>query len=210
MARVREQEQRDQQSAGPSTVTAGLLGAFFLGLFIGIGATVLATLADGGPVLVESRRTLVREASVKTQAADWNLAPPGGKEITAQVVRVVDGDTIQVLFEGTRWKIRYLGIDTPESHASSKRSVERYGKEASLRNAELVRDKTVRLVFDGRRKDRFGRLLCYVWVGEQLINRTLLAEGWARVYRKAPKIRYYQEFCDLERTARRRRVGLWR
>lgn len=210
---------------------AGLIGAFFLGLFLGIGGTVLAT--RGGSPPAEAPPTEQPEAGRKGEAGEVGgsarkpprkrsprstprrvpkkKAPgPSGESFEARVVRVVDGDTIHVEADGKRLKIRYLGIDTPESMPSPGRSVQYYGKEASRRNAALVSGKTVRLEFDGPRTDRFGRLLCYVWVGSTLVNRTLLAEGYARVYRKAPNIRYWDEFNALEKEARRRKLGMWK
>ncbi len=67
---------------------------------------------------------------------------------TVQVVRVIDGDTIQVCCVfGDRVKVRYIGVDTPETHHPM-RGVEPYGKEAAEANRKLVDGKTVRLEFD--------------------------------------------------------------
>ncbi len=78
---------------------------------------------------------------------------------TVQVVRVIDGDTIQVCCVfGDRVTVRYVGVDTPEIHHPMK-GVERAGKEASEANRKLVDGKTVRLEFDVQEQDRYGRLL---------------------------------------------------
>ncbi len=81
-----------------------------------------------------------------------------------QVVRVIDGDTIQVCCVfGDRVKVRYIGVDTPETHHPMK-GIERYGKEASEANRKLVDGKTVRLEFDVQQLDRYGRTLAYVYL----------------------------------------------
>ncbi|MDP3793405.1 MAG: thermonuclease family protein, partial [Candidatus Uhrbacteria bacterium] len=81
----------------------------------------------------------------------------------ALVVRVVDGDTIDVLIGGEQLRVRYIGIDTPET-VDPRRPVGCFGKEASARNRELVEGKTVALEKDVSETDRFGRLLRYVWL----------------------------------------------
>jgi len=81
-----------------------------------------------------------------------------------QVVRVIDGDTIQVCCVfGDRVNVRYIGVDTPETHHPM-RGVEPYGKEASEANRKLVDGKTVSLKFDVEQRDRYGRLLAYVYL----------------------------------------------
>ncbi len=87
-----------------------------------------------------------------------------GDSTTVQVVRVIDGDTIQVCCVfGDRVKVRYIGVDTPETHHPM-RGVERYGMEAAEANRKLVDGKTVRLEFDVQQLDRYGRTLAYVYL----------------------------------------------
>jgi len=87
-----------------------------------------------------------------------------GDSATVQVVRIIDGDTIEVCCVfGDRVKVRYIGIDTPEIHHPMK-GVEPYGKEAVETNRKLVDGKTVRLEFDVEQRDKYGRILAYVYL----------------------------------------------
>lgn len=130
----------------------------------------------------------------------------------ATLDRIVDGDTIKVWMGGKRWTVRYLGIDTPET----KKGVEFMGKEASARNARLSRGELV-IEFDGRRLDRFDRLLAYVYQKDawkpnfagKSINEQLLEEGLAEVYRDAPYIKNFEKFKAIEKRVRQARKGVW-
>jgi micrococcal nuclease len=64
-------------------------------------------------------------------------------------------------------------------------------------------------IFDRERLDKYNRMLAYVWVGDVLVNRKLLEEGCAEVYRRAPNIRYFQEFLLLEQEAKKKGKGMW-
>ena len=87
-----------------------------------------------------------------------------GDSTTVQVVRVIDGDTIQICcIFGDREKVRYIGINTPEIHHPMK-GIEPFGKEAAEANRKLVDGKTVRLDFDVQQVDRYKRLLAYVYL----------------------------------------------
>lgn len=98
---------------------------------------------------------------------------------TAYVVKVVDGDTIDVDIGGRVERLRYIGIDTPEYN-------EPCGTEATQANAALVAGKTVRLVRDITERDKYGRLLRYVYVGDLLVEAELVRQGWAAPYRYEP------------------------
>ena len=90
----------------------------------------------------------------------------------ATVIGIIDGDTIIVDLNGTTWRVRYIGIDTPEAGRPC-------GSEATSANSRLVDGKTIRMVRDVRDTDRYGRLLRYVYVGDMFVNRQLAAGGWA-------------------------------
>lgn len=98
-------------------------------------------------------------------------AAPSGEE-TAIVTNVVDGDTIDVSMNGAGYRVRYIGMDTPETGTTC-------GAEATAANAALVSGQTVRLVRDVSETDRYGRLLRYVYVGDTFVNGALVAGGWA-------------------------------
>jgi len=131
--------------------------------------------------------------------------------LSVQVVRVVDGDTIQVCCVfGDRVTVRYVGVDTPETHHPMK-GVERAGKEASEANRKLVDGKTVRLEFDVQEQDRYGRLLAYVYLEEgTFVNAWLVQHGYAVVMTIPPNVKHQELFLMLQREAREERRGLWR
>ena len=120
------------------------------------------------------------------------VVPPPDR---AQVVRVIDGDTIEVNLAGKLYKVRYIGIDTPETG-------EWMGPEATAKNEELVGGKVVRLEKDVSETDRYGRLLRYVWVGDLMVNAELVWLGCAQVSTYPPDVKYADCFLRLQRDAR--------
>jgi micrococcal nuclease len=125
------------------------------------------------------------------------------------VVRVVDGDTIHVRIGDRTEKVRYIGVNTPETHHPT-RGVEAGGREAHEINRQLVTGKRVRLELDVQERDRYGRLLAYVWVGDVMVNAELVALGYAQVMTVPPNVRYQSLFLARERAARQSGRGLWR
>ncbi len=122
------------------------------------------------------------------------------------VTRVIDGDTIE-LRNGE--KVRYIGIDTPERHHPRK-DVEYFAQEAYKANRQMVENKKVKLEFDVQQKDRYGRLLAYVYTEDGImINEWLVANGYARVATFPPNVRYVDRFLRLEQEAREQNIGLW-
>jgi micrococcal nuclease len=136
--------------------------------------------------------------------------PAAGESLEGRVVRVVDGDTIRVALGGRVERVRYIGIDTPES-VKPDTPVQCYAERASAANAVLVRGRRVRLVTDAERRDRFGRLLAYVYVepGGAFVNSTLVRDGFARTLTIPPNVAHADEFARLARQARRAGRGLW-
>jgi micrococcal nuclease len=136
-----------------------------------------------------------------------------GGELVGAVVRVVDGDTVWVRLAAGVEKVRYIGIDAPEtSHPT--RGEEPGGRAATLVNSRLVGDRTVRLEPDVQRRDRYGRLLAYVWVpapdgGELMVNAELVRLGYAAVMTVPPNVRHAELFRKLATEAREHRRGLW-
>jgi len=134
-----------------------------------------------------------------------------GDPATVQVVRVIDGDTIQVCCVfGDRVKVRYIGVDTPETYHPM-RGVEPYGKKAAEANRKLVDGKTVRLHFDVQQLDRYGRTLAYVYLEDgTFVNAWLVENGYAMVMTVPPNVKYQELFLNLQRGAREAGRGLWR
>lgn len=124
-----------------------------------------------------------------------------------EVVAVVDGDTIKVLIDGVEERVRYIGIDTPESYGTG--APECYSQEASARNRTLVDGKQVTLVADVEDRDKYERLLRYVYVDGVLVNEVLVQEGFATTMTIEPNTEKQQLFADTEATARLTGVGLW-
>ena len=125
------------------------------------------------------------------------------------VVRVVDGDTIHVRVAERVEKVRYIGVNTPEVHHPRK-GEEPGGREAMAVNRTLVDGRRVRLETDVRSRDRYGRLLAYVWVGDVMINAELVRRGYAQVMTVPPNVRHQELFVKLQRDAREAERGLWR
>ncbi len=137
----------------------------------------------------------------QAQAAPSTLGGP--------VVGVVDGDTIHVRVADRIEKVRYIGVNAPEVHHPRK-GEEPGGREAMAVNRGLVEGKTVRLELDVRPRDRYGRLLAYVWVGETMINAELVRLGYAQVMTVPPNVRHQGLFLKLQRDARQAGRGLWK
>lgn len=189
-----------------------------LGLGLLLVAGLLATAcADSGPQGGGAPVSSVPAATPTSTPADTEpTATPPIITLTAistatergEVTRVVDGDTIDVLMAGVTYRVRYIGIDTPET-VDPRRPVECYGREASQRNRELVEEKTVELEKDVSETDEFGRLLRYVWVDREMVNAALVREGYAVAATYPPDVKYQQLFLSLQRAAMAASRGLW-
>ena len=121
---------------------------------------------------------------------------------TARVIEVIDGDTIVI--EGN-YRVRYIGIDTPEVHPQ----VEAFGLEAWQANRELVEGKIVRLEKDVSEVDKYGRLLRYVYVGDVFVNAELVRIGLAHAQAYPPDTKHQDYLEKLEREARQAGRGMW-
>jgi len=133
----------------------------------------------------------------------------GAGTVEGTVVRVVDGDTINVQLADRVEKIRYIGVNAPEIHHPVK-GAEPGGRAAAQVNRGLVIGRRVRLELDVQPRDRYGRLLAYVWVGDTMVNAELVRLGYAQVMTVPPNVRYQDLFLKLQREARDAGRGLWR
>ena len=116
---------------------------------------------------------------------------------------MTDGDTIEVVLAGRRReRVRYIGIDTPERGDC-------YYGEATARNGELVMGKRVRLERDRTDRDRYGRLLRYVYVGDTLVEAKLVEEGYAVAKAYPPDTKHQSLLERLQGEAQRKMLGLW-
>ena len=125
------------------------------------------------------------------------------------VERVVDGDTLILDLDGQRERVRLIGIDAPESVEDHPERVEPYGPVAAAFVSDLLEGQEVMIELDEELRDRYDRLLAYVYLEEEQLNSLLLALGHARVTLYPPNVRYEREFRALEKEARRQALGLW-
>jgi micrococcal nuclease len=148
---------------------------------------------------------LIMLASCSTPTAA-SQSPSSGA--TVPVLKVTDGDTIHVRYQARDERVRLIGVNTPE--------VDWYGGEAQCFGDEAGRyaqgrliGATVRLVFDVDLRDRYERLLAYVYLGSELFNLTLVQQGYARADPVPPDTRMASLFESAEAQARQAGRGLW-
>jgi micrococcal nuclease len=135
-------------------------------------------------------------------------AAPAG---TATIVRVVDGDTLKVNVGGHNDRVRLIGIDTPES-VKPNTPVQCFALEASARTKALLHQgEVIRLVRDAEARDRYGRLLAYVYRQRDglFVNLALVKDGYAAPYTFPPNVAHVDEFVTAGRQAREANRGLW-
>jgi micrococcal nuclease len=153
-----------------------------------------------------------RKTSTKplTQKKSTLQAIKANSKHSVKVIRVIDGDTVEVQFSNKAVAtVRMIGVNTPETVHPNK-GVEKYGKEASAYTKKSLTNKTVTLEFDVGIKDKYGRLLAYIWIGKELYNETLVKEGYANVMTIQPNVKYQKRFLTAEQTARKAKKGLWK
>lgn len=139
----------------------------------------------------------------------------------ANVSRVVDGDTIIVEINGTEERVRFIGVDTPETK-HPKKGVEHFGPEASAFTKEKLDGKIVYLEKDVSDRDRYNRILRYVWlenpgskytdedIKEKQFNAILVKEGYAKISTFPPDVKNQDLYKELEKEAREKERGLWK
>jgi micrococcal nuclease len=155
---------------------------------------------------------LLLVAVAATLLRPWE-AVRGGREdrpaaVWAYVVRVVDGDTIEARFDGRVEDVRMIGVDTPET-VKPGTPVQCFGRRASRFSHRRLEHQRVGLVFGVERRDVYGRLLAYVYLGPRFVNAELVRRGLARTLAIAPNTRFSSQFRRLEMKAARRGKGLW-
>jgi len=161
--------------------------------------------------IIQDNATIAVRSNIAQSPVPVPIYPPmkPPDAVKALVTKVIDGDTIWVDVSGKSYKVRYIGMDTPETVHPFK-PVEYFGKEASQKNTELVRSKTVYLEKDVSEKDKYGRLLRYVWTDDvTMVNAELVRLGYAYSYTYPPDVKYQDLFLLLQREARENSRGLW-
>ena len=130
------------------------------------------------------------------------------RRIEAYVVEVVDGDTARMRIAGREQSVRYIGIDTPESVIPGE-APECFGKRAAALNRELVEGEEATLVLGAERRDRYDRLLAYVYAGDLFVNAEIVRRGFARTLAIAPNTDFADRFARLQQAAANAGRGLW-
>lgn len=132
-------------------------------------------------------------------------APFGNYKVT----RVVDGDTIKVMFNGKEEYLRFIGVDTPESvHPDTSKNVAE-GIVASEFTTKMLEGKDIGIEFDVQQRDHYGRLLGYVYYNGKMFNEVLLEEGYAKLATYPPNTKYVEEFTKIQEQARDNKKGFW-
>jgi len=127
-----------------------------------------------------------------------------GQEVV-RVKRVIDGDTLLLTNDE---RVRLIGVDTPETKHPEK-PVERFGEEAYRFTQRMVEGKEVRLEYDQTKRDRYGRILAYVYLLDgAFLNAEIIKQGYGFAYTKYP-FKYIEEFRRYEKEARENGRGLW-
>jgi len=198
-------------------IIAGMVLVLFIGMVIG-GGFKRNNPPPAGNSLPNVVKESVSEESVSEDKIseseeiekDNRIAATESKFIESneglvKVIRVIDGDTIEI--EGGE-RVRYIGIDTPET-VDPRKPVQCFGVEAFNKNKELVEGKMVRLRKDITDRDKYNRLLRYVWVGDAFINLELVKQGFAYSYSYPPDVKYQDQFVKAQQEARESKRGLW-
>ena len=142
-----------------------------------------------------------------------------GELTRAYIKSIVDGDTVKAETQGKTYTVRLIGVNTPETNHPTK-GVEPYGPEAKEFTKKTLTGKTVWLEFDTQEKDKYGRLLAYVWlekpndnseneIKEKMFNAILVLEGYAQVMTVPPNVKYADYFVKFQREAIENQKGLW-
>lgn len=162
--------------------------------------------AENTPAAVEKKpASTAKPAPAKKTETSGTTA-----QVPVKLVKTIDGDTIKVLYNGQEINVRYLLIDTPETN-HPRLGKQPFGEEAKERNRQLVNSGALTLEFDiGERIDKYDRLLAYVYVDGKSVQKTLLAEGLARVaYVYPPNTRHLTPFEEAQKAAKKKGLGIW-
>jgi micrococcal nuclease len=175
---------------------------------LGIGIWIGGSRSNNPPIIGGTQQVANIENGTKGGALNENeqvQSPDINSTRSIKVTRVIDGDTIEI--EGGE-RVRYIGIDTPET-VDPRKPVQCFGVEASKKNKEMVEGKMVRLEKDITDRDKYNRLLRYVWVDDTFINLELVKQGFAYSYSYPPDIKYQDQFLKAQQEAREVKRGLW-
>ncbi|PAQ15032.1 endonuclease [Bacillaceae bacterium SAOS 7] len=150
--------------------------------------------------------SIVKKDEPKEEEKPANAVPAG--LIKATVESVTDGDTIKVNMDGKKETVRLILVDTPETK-HPRTGVQPFGPEASEFTTEQLSGKEIQIEPGIEERDRYGRLLAYVYIGDKMFNKMLLEQGLARVAVYPPNTQYLDEMKEIESTAKNKQLGIW-
>lgn len=126
------------------------------------------------------------------------------------VSKVSDGDTIKIKYNDKMETLRLIGVDTPESvHLDKKKNIPE-GKIASDYTKDRLEGKEIKLEFDVQARDKYGRLLAYVYIDGKMYNEELLEKGYARLATYPPNVKYVDNFTKIQSKAIKSKKGFWK
>jgi micrococcal nuclease len=127
-----------------------------------------------------------------------------------KVIKVIDGDTIEVYENKKIERVRMIGLNTPET-VDPRKPVECFGVEASTKLKDLLSNQIVRLESDETQTnlDKYGRQLRYVYLNNENINQKMIEEGYGFEYTYKTPYKYQKEFKESQKRAQQKSSGLW-
>jgi len=179
-----------------------------LGSFLFLAFFLVSVVVEVGAA--ETRPSITSERPAETSDAFFSLFAdkqpvPDKQPRFHQVLRVVDGDTLEIESIG---EVRLIGVDTPELYHPLK-PVQFFAREASDLVKELVSGLSVRLEYDREKKDKYGRTLAYVYLPDgRCLNEEIIRRGYGYAYTRFP-FKYLMKYRQLEAQARAEGLGLW-
>lgn len=160
------------------------------------------------PAEQPSESSLSEDAALHEETAGPFRPDPSHLQ-DAQVLEIIDGDTVRVRLDGVVYKLRLIGVNSPELNHPT-RGEEPFAVAARKYTHQNLNGQTVQLEFDVEKTDQYGRLLAYVWLGGEMFNEVLLREGYAQLVTFPPNVKYVDFFRSAQRSAIEAERGLWR
>jgi len=187
------------------------LNTIFLVIALVVGVYTFIQFRDFKEIVIKDLNTLneksisVSNNSFKVDSKSVESKIPYNTPI--KVVDVIDGDTIEL--EGGE-RLRYIGIDTPEMNFGKAKGAECFAKEATERNEQLVLNKNIKFINDKNVRDKYGRLLGFVYLEDgTFVNGKLVKEGYATSYPYKPDLSKQSVFDEAEKSAKEQNIGIW-
>lgn len=195
-----------------------IIGLMISAVFILIGCSnsaeeindITTTKQNQENKLVDGNNGRTDKTSTTQATQEKEVTINSSKKFPAELIKIIDGDTIKVIINGKEETVRFLLVDTPETH-HPRLGVQTYGPEASAFTKQLLSESTVQLEKDVSERDKYGRLLMYVYTPDgRSVQEELLKSGLARVaYVYPPNTKYVDEYNTIQKTAQKNNVGIW-